>query len=80
MNPAERDSIKEMFGDFLKDLHIDPEFLGPLIENDVLSEGMVDKIQVTCYINVDDSDDGKNTDNVADQDADDNVLDEDVDN
>ena len=27
-----------------------------------------------------DDDDGKNTDDVADQDADDNVLDEDVDN
>ena len=47
MNPVERDSIKEMFGDFLKDLHIDPEFLSPLIEDDVLTESMVDKIQVT---------------------------------
>ena len=54
MIPEERESIKEMYVDFLDNVHIDPEFLGPLIQDGVLTETMVAMIQVilcaVCYV------------------------------
>ena len=46
MNPIERESIQEMYNNFLTDLHIDPEFLGMLIQDKVLTTNIVGIIQV----------------------------------
>ena len=47
MDAAERAAIKELHDDFLKNLHIDPEFLSPLIQEGVLEDSMVEDIQVS---------------------------------
>ena len=49
MNLAQRTAITEMYEDFQNNLHIDIEFLGPLIQRAVLKNSMVEKIQVRLY-------------------------------
>ena len=50
MNRIERESIDAMYNDFLQDLLIDAEFLGMLIQDQVLTGNMVGIIQVTMCL------------------------------
>ena len=49
MDEAQHYAIKELYEDFQKNLHIDPEFLGPMIQKSVLKDSMIEEIMVTKF-------------------------------